>query len=137
MLLVKLLDAADGIMSIKTHLKGAFVFNGFLDVVFFFIGKISHDVQKGSGSILSSISFQTLAVSPAINDLVDLYPNRWYDNYKAIFFLGANFFVFDISFLYPKNTCLLCELCGKVTAFFSLFTKYTVQNPLRNKQVCP
>ena len=72
MSLVKLLDAVDGIMSIKTHLKGAFGLSGILDLVFLFIEEILHDVPKGYGYILSSISSQTLAVSPANNDLVDL-----------------------------------------------------------------
>ena len=72
MSLAKLLGAVDGIISIKTHLKGAFGFSGFLDLAFLFIGDILHGVQKGYGSILSSISSQTLVVSPANNDLVDL-----------------------------------------------------------------
>ena len=75
MSLVKLLGAVDGTISIKTHLKGAFELSGILDLAFLFIGEICHDVQKGYGSILSSTSSQTLAVSPANNDLVDLCPN--------------------------------------------------------------
>ena len=75
MSLVRLLGAVDGIISIKTHLKGAFGFSGILDLAFLFIEEILLEVQKGSGSILSSASFQTFAVSPAINDLVDLCPN--------------------------------------------------------------
>ena len=69
MSLVKLLGAVDGIISIKTHLKGASGLSGNLDPV------ILHYVQKGSGSIHGSTSSQILAVSPAINDLVDLLPN--------------------------------------------------------------
>ena len=65
----------DGIISIKTHLKGAFGFSGILDLAFLFIEEILHEVQKGSGSIFSSTSSQKLAVSPAINDLIDLCPN--------------------------------------------------------------
>ena len=75
MSLVRLLVAVDGIISIKTHLKGAFGFSGILDLAFLFIKEILHEVQKGSGFILSSTSSQTLAVSSAINDLVDLCPN--------------------------------------------------------------
>ena len=75
MSLVRLLGAVDGIISIKTHLKGAFGFSGILDLAFLFIEEMLHEVQKGSGSILSSTYSQTLAVSPAINDLVDLCPN--------------------------------------------------------------
>ena len=72
MSLIKLFGAVAGIISIKTHLKGAFVFNGFLDLDFSFVEEISHDVKKGSGYILGSISSQTLEVSPENNNLVDL-----------------------------------------------------------------
>ena len=75
MSLLRLLGAVDGIISIKPNLKGAFGFSGILDLAFLFIEEILQEVQKGSGSILSSISSHTLAVSPAINDLVDLCPN--------------------------------------------------------------
>ena len=75
MSLVRLLGAVYGIVSIKTHLKSAFGFSGILDLPFLFIEEILHEVQKGSGSILSSTSSQTLAVSPDINDLVYLCPN--------------------------------------------------------------
>ena len=72
---VRFFGAVDGIISIKTHLKGDFGFNGSLDLAFLFIEAILHEVRKGSGSIFSSASFQTLAVSPDINDLVDMCPN--------------------------------------------------------------
>ena len=76
----------------KTHLKSAFGFSGSFDLGFLFIEEILHEMQKGSGSILSSTSYQTLAVSPAINDVVDLFPNLWCNNSKAIFFLAGYFF---------------------------------------------
>ena len=75
MSLVKLLDAVDGIIIIKTHLKGALGLSGILDLFFLFIEDIWHVVQKEYGSIISSINSQTLAVSPANNDPVDLWPN--------------------------------------------------------------
>ena len=75
MSLVKLLGAVDGTISIKTHLKGDFGLSGILALVFLFIEEILHEVQKGSGTILSSTSSQTFAVSPANNDLVDLCHN--------------------------------------------------------------
>ena len=75
MSLVRLLGAVDGIISIKPHLKRSFGFSGILDLAFLFIEEILPEVQKGSGSIISSTSSQTLAVSPAINDLVDLDPH--------------------------------------------------------------
>ena len=134
---VKLLSAVDGIISIKTHLKVYCGFGGFLDLSFLFIEEIWHDVQKCYGYILRSISSQTLAVSPANNDLVDLWTNIWCNNSKAVFFLDGNFFAFDIFFIFPKNACDLCEICGNVTAFFYFAPKYTVQTPLCNKQVCP
>ena len=70
MSLVKFYDAVDVIISIKTHLRGAFGLSGILDLDFLFIGEIWHDVQQGSVSILSSISSQTLALSPVNNDMV-------------------------------------------------------------------
>ena len=75
MLLVRLLGAVDGIILIKTHLKGTLGFSGILDLAFLFMEEILHELQKGFGLILSSKSSQTLAVSPANNDLVDLCPN--------------------------------------------------------------
>ena len=72
MSLVKTFGAVDGIMSIKTHMKGDFGFSGFLDLAFLFMEEIWHDVPKWSGSIIISIYSQTLSVSPANNDLVDL-----------------------------------------------------------------
>ena len=72
---VRLFGAVDGIISIKTHLKGAFGFDGSLYLAFLFIEEILHEVQKGSGSIFSYVYSHTLAVSPANNDLLDLCPN--------------------------------------------------------------
>ena len=120
MSLVKILGDVDGIMSIKTHLKGYLGFSGILDLAFLFIEEIWHDVKKGYGYILSSISCQTLAVSPATNYLVDLWPNLWCNNYREIFFLDGNFSVFEISLIFTKNACFLCALCGNVTAIFPL-----------------
>ena len=65
MSLAKILGDVDGIIS-------DFVFSGFLDLAFLFIEEILYNVQKGSESILSYISSQTLEVSPANNDMVDL-----------------------------------------------------------------
>ena len=95
--LVRLLGAVDGIISIKIHLKGAFGLSRILDLAFLFIEEIWHKVQKGSGSILSSTSSQTLTLYSANNDLVDLWPNLWCRNSKAIFFLAGIFF----SLTYP------------------------------------
>ena len=94
-------------------------------------------MQKGSGYIQISISSQTLSVSPSKNDLVDLWPKFWCNNSRATFFLGANFFVFDISSIPPQNACFLSALCDNVTEFFYFAPKNTVQNSFCNKQVCP
>ena len=40
-------------------------------------------------------------------------------------------------FIFNKNACFLCTLCGDVTTFFYFDPKYTIQNPSQNKQVCP
>ena len=130
MSLVKLLSVVDGIISIKPHLNGAFGLSGILDLAFLFIEEIWHDVQKGSGSILSSTSSQTLAVSPANNELVDLCSNLWCKNSKAIFFLSSNLFFFDTFWIFPRNLCSLCAMCGNVTAFLFSTPKYTVQKHL-------
>ena len=74
--LVKLFGAVSGIVSIQTHLKGAFGFNGFLGPDFLFVEDIWYDVQKRSVSILSSISLSqykeynpsSLCVVPSSND---------------------------------------------------------------------
>ena len=92
-------------------------------------------MQKGSGFILRSASSQTLAVSPAINYLVDLCPNLWCNNCKAIFFLAG--FFFDFSILFPEKACFLTALCGNVAALTSFAPKYTVQNPLWKRHICP
>ena len=47
MSIVKLLGGVDGIIPVKTHLKGAFGFSGILDLAFSFIEEIWYDVQKG------------------------------------------------------------------------------------------
>ena len=106
-------------MLIKTHLKGAFGFNGFLYLAFLLIEDIWHDFQKGSESILGSIYFQTFAVSPAINNLVYPCPNLWCNNSKATLFPGVTFFDLVFYFGFTKKVCFLCSLCGRVTAFFS------------------
>ena len=129
MSIVKLLDVVDGIMSVKTYLKGDFGFSRFLELAFLFMEDIWHDVQKGYESILSSISSQTLALSPANNDMVDLFPNIWCNNSKACSFLDVNIFVFDISFISPKNACLFCAICGNVR-IFSLLLRSTLSKTL-------
>ena len=102
-----------------------------------FIEELWHDVQKGSGYILRSISSQKLALYPANNDLVDLLPNLWCNNFKAIFFQDVFVFVLDITLISPKQACFLCAICGSVTACFSFHPKYTVHNSLWNEHLCP
>ena len=36
---------------------------------------------------------------------------------------------------FPQKACFRCALCGKVTTFYHLSPKYTIHNPLQNKQV--
>ena len=55
---------------------------------------------------------------------------------KQFSFLLVIFF-FEFSMIFPRNACFLCALCGNVTKFFSFAQKYTVQNPLRERQLCP
>ena len=67
--------------------------------------------------------------------MIDMCTNLWCNNFKANLFIGSIFFDFDIFFISPKNACFRCALYGEVTAIFSLFPKYTVQNHFWNKQV--
>ena len=124
-----------GIDSIKTHLKRSYGINGVLDIDFLLMEDIWHDVKKGSGYIIISISCQTFAVSPAINYLVDMCTNLWCNNYKTK--LGATFLGLIFSFLFTKIACLLCTLCEKIANFLFLLLNYNVQKLLWNKQVCP
>ena len=64
-------------------------------------------------------------------------PNLWCNNSKAIFFLAGNLFFFDTSWFFPVKACFLCAICGNVTALSSFAHKYTVQNPLWKRHVCP
>ena len=100
MALVKFVGAVDGIISIKNHLKGAFGLSVILDPAMLFVEEIWHDVQKVSGYILGSASSQTLAVSPANNGLVDMCPNLWYSNSKAIFFFARNLWSMNFSWYF-------------------------------------
>ena len=47
MSLVKLLSAVGGILSKNTHLKSDFGFSGILDLAFFLMEEIWHDVKNG------------------------------------------------------------------------------------------
>ena len=124
-------------MSMDTYLKCVLGFRGVFDISFLFIVKIWHDVQNGSGSTLSSIYFQKIAVSPDSSYLVGLCPNQWCNNPIETFFLGICFFYFGFSFLFTKNTCFICALYGNVTSFCLLSLNKTVQNPLWKIQLCP
>ena len=99
--LVNIFGDVDGMISIKAYLKGAFGFSGFLDLAFLFVEYIWHDVQKGSGYILSSISCQIFSAYPSLNDLLDMCPNLWCNNstsfYVPLSFLNA------FLLLLPKN----------------------------------
>ena len=39
--------------------------------------------------------------------------------------------------IFPRNACFLCAMCCNVTELFSFALKYTVQNPLLKRQLCP
>ena len=137
MSLVKLLEGMSVMMSINTHLKSLLGFRGVFGPGFLFIVDIWHDVQNGSGSTLSSISFQTFAVSPASSDLLDLCPNLWCNNSKETLFLGICFCDFEFSLVFTKNACFLCVMCSNVTAFCLSLLKKTVQISLWKGQACP
>ena len=82
------------------------------------------------------MSCQSFAVSPGSSDLLELSPNLWCNNTKEKLFLGICFCDFDFTIIFTKNACFLCDLCGNVTAFYSLSLRKTTQNPLWKRQVC-
>ena len=114
---VKHLEYVTGIMLINTYLKGVLGCIGVFYLRFLFIDKIWRDVQNGSRSILTSISCQIFAVSPASIALVDLCSNLGCNNSKDILFLGIFFYDFDFSFIFkPKMNvssvqCAVISLC--------------------------
>ena len=123
---VKNLEYMAGIMSMNTHFKGVLIFIGVFDLDFLFIVDIWHDTKKGSGSTLISMSCQKKSVYPAIIELLDLCPNIWCNNSRETFFLGICFCDFDFSFVFTKNACFICALCGNVTTLCSLSLNKTV-----------
>ena len=125
---VKLLEDIVGVISMKTQLRCVLEWCGILYIGFLFIVEIWHDVQKGSGYTLNSISCQTFVVYPANNGLVYLCPNLWCNISGEIFFLWVNFCNFDFYSEFTKNACFLCALCGRVTAFCLISLKKTVKN---------
>ena len=127
---VKLLEDVTSMISINTHLKGVLGFIDVFDLYFLFIVDIWHDVNNVSGYTLSSIYCQTFTVSLASSDLVDIFPNLWYNNSKENFFLGICFCDFDFSFVSTKNACFLCVLCSNVTVFCSSSLKKKFQNTI-------
>ena len=99
--------------------------------------EIWHDIQNGSGSTLISMSCQKLAVSMASSVLVDLCPNIWCNHPKETFFLGIFLCDFDIPFVFTKNACFICVMCGNVAAFCLLSLKKTVQKLLWKGRYVP
>ena len=129
MSLVKLLGAVDGIISIKTHLKGDFGFSGILDPACFFVEEIWHEVKKVSGSILSSTSSQTLSVSPDDNDLVYLCPNLWCSNYKEFFFLAGNLFSLTFSWFLLEMHVSFVHCVAKLLHYSSFLKSKPCKSP--------
>ena len=108
---VERLEYVSGMIFTDTHLKGLLGFGGVFDIGFLFIVEIWHDVKKGSGYILNSISCQTFAVSTSSSDFVDLFPNIWLNYYKETFFLGICICDFDFSFIfYQKCMFYMCAV---------------------------
>ena len=110
----------------KTHLRGVLRCIGNLDLCFLLSVEIWHDVQKGLRSTLSSISFQTFVVYPVNSNMVDLCTNLWCNNYREIIYSIVWFCNLYLFFVFTKNACFLCELCGRVTVFCFLSPKKTI-----------
>ena len=134
---VEILEDMSVMMSMNTHLKVVLGFRGLFNIDFLFIVDILHDVQKGSGSTLSSMSFQIFSVSPARIYLVNMCPNLWCNHSKETFFLGICFCSFEFYFVFTKNACFCCELCINVTVFCLLSLNKTLKNPLWKSQLRP
>ena len=128
MSLVKTFGAVDGTISIKTHLKGSFGFSRILDLAFLFIEEIWHDVQKGYGSILSSISFQILAVSPDNNYLVDLWPNLWCNNYLKQSSKMVIYFSLTFPWFPPKMHVSFVHYVSKLLRYSPLLQSILCKN---------
>ena len=103
MYFVKILEDKAGMISINTHLKDDLGFIGIFDLGFLFIVGILHYVHKGSVSTPISVSCQTLEVSPASSELVDLCPNLWCNNSRYNFFLE----IFDLHFSFFLSKIML------------------------------
>ena len=127
---VKLLEDMAGMISMNTHLKSVLGFRAVFDLYFLFIVDIWHNVNKGSVSTLMSMSCQNVSVSPTSSELLDLCPNLWCNNSKETLFLGICFCDFDFYFIFTKNACFICALCGNVIAFCSLSLDKTVKSTL-------
>ena len=115
---VKLLEYVAAMMFMNTHSKGVLDFRGVFDPAFLLIVVIWNDVQNGSVSTLSSIYFQTFLVSPSSSDHVDLWNNLRCNNPKETFFLENFLSDFEFSFIFTKNSCFICAMCGDVTEFY-------------------
>ena len=124
-----------GMVSIYTYLKYFLGFRGVFDLDFLLFVEIWHDVQKGSGSTLSSMSFQNLALSPTSSEIVDLCPNIWWNNSEETFLLGIYFCDFDFSFVFSKHACFCCAMCDNVTAFCSFSLKKNLFKTLYEKVI--
>ena len=121
----------------NTQLKFVLRFIGVFDLYVLIIVEISHDVQNGSGSTLSSMSWQKnqyLQTGMILYNCVSIYDAIIP---KKHLFLGFFCCYFELSFIFTKNACFLCELCSDVNVLCSLSLKKTVQNPLWKIQVCP
>ena len=134
---VKPFEDIAGMMSMNTNLQGVLGFRVVFDIYSLFIVDIWNDVQKGSGSIMISMSFQKVSAYPASSDLVDLCTNIWCNHSKETLFLWIFFYDFDCFFIFTKNACFLCAMYGNVTVLCSLSLKKNAQNHLWKSQVCP
>ena len=117
-------------LSMNTYFKGVLGFSGVFDLGFLLIFYIWHDVQKGSGSTLRSISFQTFTVSPSRRFP---FSNILCNNSRSISFLG---FYFDSSFVFTNNACFLCALCSNFTALCWLSINKNMQKPSWKRHIC-
>ena len=124
-------------ININTHLKGVLVFSDVLDIGFLLIFRIWHYVQKGSGSILISMYFQTIIISLSSGNVVNPCPNLWCNNSRKSFFLGICFNDFGFSLVFTQNECFICALCRNITAFYSISLNKTVNTIFEKGRYVP
>ena len=125
---VKILKVVADMITMNTHLKCILGFTGCLwyrPFVDFW------DLTRCAERVRTYPDLNVLpkyAVYLSRSDLKYLCIILRYNNSREIFLLGISFSFFHVSFIFTKNACFLCALCGNITVLCSLAPKETVKN---------